>query len=663
MGLKFKTPLSCQERASSVVRSLSEDSVDRGSGGTRAATKCSVFRRDLRRDVFKTGRQSLNRIYGVRVHAPDSTGMDCATLMRSAKEWMEGSDVRRAFRRCGRKEREGGRFSFRLLKKLLPAPCKCLRKSTYTEWVTRQTTPLEGEIDPAFYDCLVTEVARIFPEGWASNYFESIARNAPNTSSCVESRRKEGGSRTAISLDDYLAGVIGEREVKLKPFKYSEVLTAGKLRALTITPADMAVLRPLHKMLFARVSRQRWSLIGPPTPDKFKRAGFKFRTGILSGDYAGATDSLDIRVSSLILGAALSTAPEVPQAVKTLAMYSLLPDVSSPDTGDVFTVTRGQMMGSLLSFPLLCLYNRVCSIFALGRKVPMLINGDDLVAETSNPTPWFEKLPSLGLQPERSKSGYSLSRCEINSTPFLVSKGGHICPAPLVRARALLPRSAVASTFYKECETFAFEAGHMSQLARDVFFNVRGKVVIKAFHHGLDLADCGFRGDTAVSDATRWGLFTLLRQCALSSPLKAQLPSSPPSQNIPTIPCHAMPISVRSDNRKFLFGELFGRKFVAPDSEEARKEFWKVLAGFSCKRGTKPPVCRFALPSYTGTRFPRLYWGEPLPRSIYVARVLGRIAAPKPRDPLRLAVQLAARVPVSMRLGLVLDHADGAIRK
>jgi len=79
---------------------------------------------------------------------------------------------------------------------------------------------------------------------------------------------------------------------------------------------------------------------------------------------------------------------------------------------DSFVPRRGQMMGSYLSFPLLCLQNRIAFLYA-GESVgidasefPCLINGDDILFRSGPHFSelWMNTVGSLSLEVERSKN-------------------------------------------------------------------------------------------------------------------------------------------------------------------------------------------------------------------------------------------------------------------
>jgi hypothetical protein len=104
---------------------------------------------------------------------------------------------------------------------------------------------------------------------------------------------------------------------------------------------------------------------------------------ILSGDYESATDGMNMDLSNAILNGILSQIDHEP--TKRWAVYENGQHrIHYPSwTGiDPIIQTTGQLMGSLLSFPLLCLANDLITDLA-GITKKKLINGDDLLAHAN----------------------------------------------------------------------------------------------------------------------------------------------------------------------------------------------------------------------------------------------------------------------------------------
>jgi hypothetical protein len=212
----------------------------------------------------------------------------------------------------------------------------------------------------------------------------------------------------------------GRGELDSAVGKLLVVQSAGKPRPLSKFKASALALRPLHKTIYGHLKRFGWLLVGPPTREKLKRAGFKEGGGeLVSGDYASATDGLSVEVAEVILETLMSSSIFVPENVKLGALRALRPLLLYGE--DEVSVSTGQMMGSYLSFPLLCLQNYLAfrwSLRGLGvRKVPVLINGDDILFQlTAHYSKWERSLRGVGLTVETTKTSVEMQWGTINST-------------------------------------------------------------------------------------------------------------------------------------------------------------------------------------------------------------------------------------------------------
>lgn len=535
---------------------------------------CRRYVEALTRVIVVEGRRSINEVFGVNTRRPRFDKMDCASFTRSVKEWLGGPEVRRATRGKGRMEREGARQSFLMLKKAFPDACRCMTESCADEFRSRVVSRPSGELPHGFLEFVRREVEQMFSVGWDRRYEEYAAVNPVSTSACVEAGRKAGGARSQLSYENYSRVVMGSASVPLSPFRYSEVRTAGKLRPLTITPANMSYLRPLHKMMYDHLRRQKWLLVGSPSARKFERAGFRLDgVPLLSGDYQGATDNLDLRVSDTILAAILRRCRSVPWNVRSLAEESLYPEVQVG--GETVRVTHGQMMGSLLSFPLLCLYNRLVSVWALG-KCPMLVNGDDLVAETSSSERWFQTLPPLGMRPERTKTGLSSRVCDINSQRFCV-RAGRLAEVPTIRTRVLVPKPQTALGMGSEMQQFCRTlSGSAKRRAAALFLRAKAKPLHRAIVAGLHPASLGFRGLEQYQALAESGWVRLFMKVGRTAPrIIPPPPLFPDRLPVPTIPHHG-PLSRELSvfNRSELLEQQFGVD-TKPAGRRAVADWWK----------------------------------------------------------------------------------------
>jgi hypothetical protein len=153
-------------------------------------------------------------------------------------------------------------------------------------------------------------------------------------------------------------------------------------------------------------------------------SGMKF----MSGDYKAATDYFDSDLSEHCIGV-LCDQLDIPIEDATvmrnaLTRHYIQEGVEDPSFGA--EQTRGQLMGSPVSFPILCLYNatltRMAHELRWNRKfdldeIPMLVNGDDLLLQTDDLgyLIWKDVTAFGGLKPSVGKTYVHPTLATINS--------------------------------------------------------------------------------------------------------------------------------------------------------------------------------------------------------------------------------------------------------
>jgi len=110
-----------------------------------------------------------------------------------------------------------------------------------------------------------------------------------------------------------------------------------------------------------------------------------------------------------------------------------------------FVPTVGQMMGSYLCFPLLCLQNYLAFSWACKtgglENAPCLINGDDILFQAESDeffAHWHKTILEVGFEVERSKTSVSRDYGSINST-LVRFGGGELRPVRTYRFGMLRP--------------------------------------------------------------------------------------------------------------------------------------------------------------------------------------------------------------------------------
>jgi len=202
--------------------------------------------------------------------------------------------------------------------------------------------------------------------------------------------------------------------------RYKEVLSAGKVRPLLIYDEKVDLLGPLHKLIYSHLRGFDWLLCGPPTEERM--ASVCVREYQTSVDLVNATDGLHHSVVERILDALFFTSVKIPRSLRALAKASFSP-VFVDGSGVHRRVRHGQMMGSYLSFPLLCLQSYLAARWAarFDPSARFLVNGDDTVISASRGIA-VQDYPE-GFRLNSDKTIVARNVVEVNSTAFLRSGG------------------------------------------------------------------------------------------------------------------------------------------------------------------------------------------------------------------------------------------------
>ncbi|QGY72620.1 RNA dependent RNA polymerase, partial [Plasmopara viticola lesion associated ourmia-like virus 90] len=236
----------------------------------------------------------------------------------------------------------------------------------------------------------------------------------PNGHATRRYTRKEGGNWNRESFDS-------ECRTEL-------VFSSGKPRVVTLYSAENTrILAPLHYSLYDMLKKRGWLLVGDPTD---KHVQSLEGASLLSFDYSSATDNIKsayVRVAVEVLEEmADHITDEEHQALQVLANLRL-------DGRETFT---GQPMGSVMSFPLLCIINKTVVDMALTAMLirkeisfkewsghRLLVNGDDLLTREVRKTTNLRgeivtQGHEVGLIVNKEKTLVSDQFGEINSTLF-----------------------------------------------------------------------------------------------------------------------------------------------------------------------------------------------------------------------------------------------------
>lgn len=295
-------------------------------------------------------------------------------------------------------------------------------------------------------------------------------------------RWDDSQERFVGSLEGYCGSYADEmRERQMSKFLIEEALhetncvetvalaEAFKVRVITKGPAIRGfVLMNLQKLLHGHLRSQKvFQLIGRPCSESICTdvlGSLLPSERWLSGDYKAATDGLPSYLSEAAAEEIWDTVTDWRDwaehgdlwfkikrlFIDALTRHEILhPDVKqamAKDT-DFSSQRNGQLMGSIVSFPILCIVNaalcrkamelgiddclasrgdsdRYPKARKLLRDLPLLINGDDCVfpADRFVHEAWLQMCKCFGMKPSVGKYYWSSEFMNINSTTYLYRK-------------------------------------------------------------------------------------------------------------------------------------------------------------------------------------------------------------------------------------------------
>jgi hypothetical protein len=212
------------------------------------------------------------------------------------------------------------------------------------------------------------------------------------------------------------------------------VALAEALKARVITkgpPATMFCLKPLQRFM-ARLLRKHsvFELVGKAqNVETVSRVMGALPEGEfwLSGDYSDATNQLDPKLSGIVWDTMCDVC-KVPVSLRQLGHRALTGHVIKFE-GEHHLQQWGQLMGSIISFPVLCIVNaticRMAMEYSRGellslKDLQLLVNGDDCVFPVSQEgyAFWQTAGKMAGLSPSVGKVYFSDQFLNINSTNY-----------------------------------------------------------------------------------------------------------------------------------------------------------------------------------------------------------------------------------------------------
>jgi len=391
-----------------------------------------------------------------------------------------GRYVGRLYANHGRITRRQKSLAFSILniKRYLPALPDTLKHKAAVDLKTRLSTP--GSSPDVLLDQIERTVDELFPPGWDARH--PIPSYSASNKSCFEASRASGGVQDYAFHPDSQIGMCGYNQVvdfrsaplmgldpllpehpNCKGRAHFELiatrtqptpLCAGvelvedplKCRPITKNNWNCNVLKPLQKEIHKQLrSNPAFRLIGEPLTEEIISCidlfpGSKY----VSGDYKSATDCFHTDATEACLNRILGSmsGPLSRQhEMMILAKRSLTRLTISSKHFESFVMCRGQLMGSLLSFPILNIVNFAmwrhatelssgvrCDGNGLGgRQDHVLVNGDDIgfAATRSAFELWKSITPQVGLSPSPGKNYYSSEFIMMNTLMFAWSELQH----------------------------------------------------------------------------------------------------------------------------------------------------------------------------------------------------------------------------------------------
>lgn len=207
------------------------------------------------------------------------------------------------------------------------------------------------------------------------------------------------------------------------PVRVEPIREPLKVRTITAGIGDTFCLKPLQKAMWHALNESEQFCLTHGTNRLEPAIKRIFEQSSpddvwISGDYSAATDSFAIEASHALLEGILESIDHEP--TKRWAMKEISPHllIYPPSSGlEPVLQESGQLMGSLLSFPLLCLLND-CTARSIGLTPNQyLINGDDILMRTKkeNYPIWKERVQDYGLSLSLGKNYVHKSYGTVNS--------------------------------------------------------------------------------------------------------------------------------------------------------------------------------------------------------------------------------------------------------
>lgn len=331
---------------------------------------------------------------------------------RALPSRIECGHLRSAIRSCFDHLNEIGELSVKTSQKLEKSYCPSCESTTVARQVDKWKEERFGatEVDDAHLAQFAAQLGKNIERGWNRGKWPYI----PNGHACLGVSRSDGGT-----------WIPGEFSTECS---VQSVVSAGKPRIVTLfSERNNSILYPLHHSLYSNLKRKEWLLVGDPTN---KAVSSLNGCAYISVDYSQATDRIKVAYTRAAIEELIDKGEGLSDDdIRALRVVGRL-------RIDGTYAERGQPMGSLMSFPLLCLINKTVVDLALNDlliegKVTFkewtrhrcLINGDDLLTREVGAGGLLNGIrrhgSRVGLVLNEEKTMVDAEKGEINSTLFI----------------------------------------------------------------------------------------------------------------------------------------------------------------------------------------------------------------------------------------------------
>lgn len=213
---------------------------------------------------------------------------------------------------------------------------------------------------------------------------------------------------------------------KHAPENFPEVIACAipeplKVRMITKGSEYSWILKSAQKAMWKALQKYPcFTLTGTPDIPIGILETWRQKKFLLSGDYDAATDNMNMDIMALAIDELCKVLPQ--HLAEWLRWEGGPHIINYPPKTNLAPVlqTKGQLMGSLLSFPILCVANAATIGIVKHQDLENLeamINGDDILFTENQRciNQWKRISKSMGLVPSIGKNFQSLDWCSINS--------------------------------------------------------------------------------------------------------------------------------------------------------------------------------------------------------------------------------------------------------